>query len=109
VKLATPQIYIGPVQSPPLQAAEVAARQRSRSAIAAASAVFGLEMTDHRFDGGTPPKLAFDLWRDALTIGRRVVAAISGIGDGAIEREPASFTSAWSRSIIWSRRERNRS
>ena len=61
----------------------------------AAHAVLSLEMADHRFDGGTSPELAFDLWRDAalltcsedpeLTIGRCVVAAITGVGDGAIE------------------------
>ena len=61
----------------------------------AAHAVLSLEMADHRFDGRTSPELAFDLWRDAalltcsedpeLAIGRRVVAAITGIGDGAIE------------------------
>ena len=29
----------------------------------AAHAVLGLEMTDHWFDGGAPPQLAFDLRR----------------------------------------------
>ena len=29
--------------------------------IIAAHAVLGLEMTDHWFDGGTPPQLTFDL------------------------------------------------
>ena len=32
--------------------------------IIAAHAVLGLEMTDHRFDGGAPPQLAFDLRRE---------------------------------------------
>jgi hypothetical protein len=66
------------------------------SEMIASHAVLDHEMTDHRLDGGTPPRLAFDLWRDAplltcgedsqLIIGRRVVAAMSGIGDDAIER-----------------------
>jgi hypothetical protein len=30
--------------------------------VIAAHAVFGLEMTDHGFDGGAPSELAFDLW-----------------------------------------------
>ena len=32
--------------------------------IIAAHAVLGLEMTDHWFDGGAPPQLAFDLRRE---------------------------------------------
>ena len=65
------------------------------SEMIAAHAVLGLEMADHRFDGGAPLEFAFDLGRDAalltcgknpkLIIGRRVVAAIASIGDGAIE------------------------
>ena len=65
------------------------------SKMIAAHAVLGLEMADHWLDGGPSPELAFDLRRDAalltcgkdpeLIIGRRVVAAIAGIGDGALE------------------------
>jgi hypothetical protein len=35
------------------------------SEMIAAHAVLGLEMSDHRLDGGTSPELAFDLGRDA--------------------------------------------
>jgi hypothetical protein len=67
----------------------------SVSELIASHAVLGLEMTDHRLDRGTPPKLASDLWRGAalltcgedseLIIGGGVVAAIAGVGDGATE------------------------
>jgi len=66
------------------------------SEMIAAHTVLGLEVTDHRFDGGPSPELAFDLRPDAalltcgkdpeLIIGRRDVAAIASISDGAIER-----------------------
>jgi hypothetical protein len=35
--------------------------------IIAGHAVFGLEMTDHGFDGGAPSELAFDLGRKPAT------------------------------------------
>ena len=61
----------------------------------AAHAVLGLEVADNRFDGGAPSHLPFDLRRDAallacsedleLVFGRRIVAAIAGIGEDAFE------------------------
>jgi hypothetical protein len=63
--------------------------------VVAAHAVLGLEMTDHRFDGGASFHVALDLRGDAalltggvdleLVIGRRVVSAVSGIGDSALD------------------------
>ena len=54
-----------------------------------------LEVADDGFDGGPPLELALDLRREApllagrvdleLVIGRGVVAAITGIGDAAIQ------------------------
>ena len=43
------------------------------SEMIAAHAVLGLEMADHRFDGGAPLEFAFDLGRDAalLTCGKK--------------------------------------
>jgi hypothetical protein len=52
-------------------------------------------MADHRLDGGSSPERAFDLRRDPalltcsedpeLAIGRRVMTAVTGIGNGAFE------------------------
>ena len=65
------------------------------SEMIASHAVLDHEMTDHRLDGGTPPnsRLICGVTRlltcgenSELIIGRRVVAAMSGIGDDAIER-----------------------
>jgi hypothetical protein len=57
--------------------------------IVAVHPVLVLVMPDHRFDGGSPPHLAFDLRRDTallfggvdpeLVIGRCIVAAITGV------------------------------
>jgi hypothetical protein len=65
------------------------------SEMVAAHAVLGLEMTDHRLDGSAPFHVALDLRGDAalltggvdleLVIGRRIVSAVSGIGDGALD------------------------
>jgi hypothetical protein len=62
--------------------------------VAVHSVVF-LEMTDHRLDGGAAFEISFDLGRDPallpravhveLVFGRCVVAAISGIGDHALD------------------------
>jgi len=38
------------------------------SEMIAAHTVLGLEVTDHRFDGGPPLELAFDLRRDAALL-----------------------------------------
>src|SRR5882762_8696859 len=63
--------------------------------VVASHAVMFFEVADDRLDGGAPFELALDLRRDAallagrvdleLVIGRGVVAAITGIGDAAIE------------------------
>ena len=65
----------------------------SEPEIIAAHAVFGLEMADDGFDGGPAAQFALDLWghpsllpreKDPeLVIGRRVVAAISLVGENA--------------------------
>ena len=49
------------------------------SEMIAAHAVLGLEMADHRFDGGAPLEFAFDLGRDAalLTCGKNPHMGIS--------------------------------
>jgi hypothetical protein len=54
-------------------------------------AVLGLELTDHPLDGGAPSHLSFDLWCDATllsagedlepVIGRRIEAAVAGVGE----------------------------
>jgi hypothetical protein len=36
--------------------------------IIAAHSVLGLEMTNHRFDGGAPPQLTFDLRREPTPV-----------------------------------------
>src|SRR3974390_752417 len=64
--------------------------------IIAAHAVVLLEVADDGLDGRSPSYVAFDLWGDAallasgvdleLIFGRGFVAAVSGIGDDAIER-----------------------
>lgn len=58
-------------------------------------AMIGFEMSDDGFDGRSPPHLAFDLGRHAaflargedpeLVIGGRIVAAISLVGDEALD------------------------
>src|SRR3974377_2210193 len=63
--------------------------------IIAAHAVVLLEVADDGLDGRSPSYVAFDLWGDAallasgvdleLIFGRGFVAAVSGIGDDAIE------------------------
>jgi hypothetical protein len=63
--------------------------------IISAHGVFGLEMTDHGFDGGAPSDLAFDLGRapallagridPELIIGWRIVAAVVGVGEQALD------------------------
>ena len=75
------------------------------SEMIAAHAVLGLEMADDGLDGGPPLELAFDLGRDAalltcgkdpeLIIGRRVVAAIASIGDGALESTADERLHGW--------------
>ena len=64
--------------------------------IVAAHAVLGFEMADDRLDGGPAAQLAFDLGCHApflagdedpeLVIGRRVVAAVSLVGEDILSR-----------------------
>jgi hypothetical protein len=64
--------------------------------VVAAHSVFGFEMADDRLDGGPAAQLAFDLGCHApflagdedpeLVIGRRVVAAVSLVGEDILSR-----------------------
>ena len=73
--------------------------------VVAAHAVVVLEMADHRLDGGAAFERALDLIGDAALLARRVdsepvlgrgvVAAVSGIGDDAIERVADQRLNPW--------------
>ena len=65
------------------------------SEVIASHAVLGLEVSDHGLDRSTPLGLAFDLRCKATLLaggvdlesvtGRRIVASISGIGEGPLD------------------------